>query len=101
MRIRKGDVVKIISGSYKDKQGRVLKVINSRNRLIVEGINMLKKHMRPDQENPQGSIVEKEGSIHVSNVQLIDGGKSTKVGYKISNNGQKNRFSKKTGKNID
>ena len=101
MRIRKGDVVKIISGSYKDKQGRVLKVINSRNRLIVEGINMLKKHMRPDQENPQGSIVEKEGSIHISNVQLIDGGKSTKVGYKISNDGKKNRFSKKTGKNID
>tara|TARA_Y100001960_G_scaffold193324_1_gene202382 strand:- start:246 stop:551 length:306 start_codon:yes stop_codon:yes gene_type:complete len=101
MRIRKGDVVKIISGSYKDKQGRVLKVINSRNRLIVEGINMLKKHMRPDQENPQGSIVEKEGSIHVSNVQLIDGGKSTKIGYKISSDGKKNRFSKKTGKNID
>ena len=101
MRIRKGDVVKIISGSYKDKQGRVLKVINSRNRLIVEGINMLKKHMRPDQENPQGSIVEKEGSIHVSNVQLIDGGKSTKIGYKISSDGKKNIFSKKTGKNID
>ena len=101
MRIRKGDVVKIISGSYKDKQGRVLKVINSRNRLIVEGINMLKKHMRPDQENPQGSIVEKEGSIHVSNVQLIDGGKSTKIGYKISSDWKKNRFSKKTGKNID
>ena len=101
MRIRKGDVVKIISGSYKNKQGRVLKVINGKNRLIVEGINMLKKHMRPDQENPQGSIVEKEGSIHISNVQLIDGGKSTKVGYKISNDGKKNRFSKKTGKNID
>ena len=101
MRIRKGDVVKIISGSYKNKQGRVLKVINGKNRLIVEGINMLKKHMRPDQENPQGSIVEKEGSIHVSNVQLIDGGKSTKIGYKISSDGKKNRFSKKTGKNID
>ena len=101
MRIRKGDVVKIISGSYKNKQGRVLKVINGKNRLIVEGINMLKKHMRPDQENPQGSIVEKEGSIHISNVQLIDGGKSTRVGYKISNDGKKNRFSKKTGKNID
>ncbi len=101
MRIRKGDVVKIISGSYKDKQGRVLKVINSRNRLIVEGINMLKKHMRPDQENPQGSIVEKEGSIHISNVQLMNGGESTKVGYKILENGKKIRFSKKTGKNID
>ena len=70
MKIRQGDTVKVISGSYNGKEGRVLKVLNSRNRLIVEGINMLKRHMRPNQENPQGAIVEKEGSIHVSNVQL-------------------------------
>ena len=101
MKIKKGDVVKVISGSYSGKEGRVLKVMIDKDRLVVEGINMLKKHMRPDQENPQGSIVEKEGSIHVSNVQLIDGGKSTKIGYKISSDGKKNRFSKKTGKNID
>ena len=101
MRIRKGDVVKIISGSYKNKQGRVLKVINGKNRLIVEGINMLKKHMRPNLENQQGAIVEKEGSIHISNVQLIHNGKGTKVGYQISKDGKKVRFSKKTNKVID
>ena len=101
MRIKQGDTVQVISGSYNGKEGRVLKVINSKNRLIVEGINMLKRHMRPTQENPQGAIVEKEGSIHVSNVQLVSGGKPTKVGYKILDDGKKVRFSKKTGKNID
>ena len=101
MKIKQGDTVQVISGSYNGKEGRVLKVINSKNRLIVEGINMLKRHMRPTQENPQGAIVEKEGSIHVSNVQLVSGGKPTKVGYKILDDGKKVRFSKKTGENID
>lgn len=101
MKIRKGDLVKVISGSYSGKEGRVLKVINDRDRLIVEGINMLKKHMRPNQENQQGAIVEKEGSIHVSNVVIISNGKPTKVGYKLSKNGNKVRFSKKTNKDID
>ena len=101
MKIRQGDTVKVISGSYNGKEGRVLKVLNSRNRLIVEGINMLKRHMRPNQENPQGAIVEKEGSIHVSNVQLVSGGKPTKVGYKILDDGKKVRISKKTGKKVD
>jgi len=101
MKIKQGDVVEVISGSYTGKQGRVLKVIRDKDRLVVEGINMLKKHMRPDQENPQGSIIEKEGSIHISNVQLINGGKATRVGYKFLDDGKKVRFSKKTGKNID
>ncbi len=101
MKIKKGDIVKIISGSYSGKEGRVLKVINQRNRLIVEGINMLKKHMRPNQENQQGAIVEKEGSIHVSNVQLVHNGEGTKVGYQFSKDGKKVRFSKKTNKVID
>ena len=101
MKIKKGDVVKIISGSYSGKEGRVLKVINERNRLIVEGVNMLKKHMRPNQENQQGAIVEKEGSIHVSNVQLVHNGEGTKVGYQFSKDGKKVRFSKKTNKVID
>ena len=64
-------------------------VENIEFRLIVEGINMLKRHMRPNQENPQGAIVEKEGSIHVSNVQLVSGGKTTKIGYKILDDGKK------------
>jgi len=101
MKIKKGDTVKIISGSYSGKEGRVLKVLNERDRLIVEGINMLKKHMRPNQENQQGAIIEKEGSIHVSNVQLLHNGEGTKVGYQFSKDGKKNRFSKKTNKVID
>jgi len=101
MKIKQGDVVEVISGSYTGKQGRVLKVIRDKDRLVVEGINMLKKHMRPDQENPQGSIIEKEGSIHISNVKLINGGKATRIGYKFLDDGKKVRFSKKTGKNID
>jgi len=101
MKIKQGDIVQIISGSYNGKQGRVLKVINANNRLVVEGINMLKKHMRPNQENPQGSIIEKEGSIHISNVKLINSGEATRVGYKILDDGKKVRISKKTGKVID
>ncbi len=101
MKIRKGDLVQVISGSYFGKEGRVLKVLKERDRLIVEGINMLKKHMRPNQENQQGAIVEKEGSIHVSNVMLISNGKPSRVGYKLSKNGSKVRFSKKTNKDID
>ena len=101
MKIKKDDIVKIISGSYSGKEGRVLKVINERERLIVEGINMLKKHMRPNQENQQGAIIEKEGSIHISNVQLIHNGKTTKIGYQFSKDSKKVRFSKKTNKVID
>ena len=101
MKIKKGDLVEIISGSYNKKQGKVLKVINSRARLVVQGINMLKKHMRPTQESPQGSIIEKEGSIHVSNAKLVNGGVATRVGYKFLKDGKKVRFSKKTNKAID
>ena len=101
MKIKKGDTIQVISGNENGKSGRVIKVFRSKNKLVVEGLNMVKKHARPTQENPQGGIIEKEASIHISNVQLIDGGKSTRVGYKISNDGKKNRFSKKTGKNID
>ena len=101
MKIKKDDIVKIISGSYSGKEGRVLKVINERERLIVEGINMLKKHIRPNQENQQGAIIEKEGSIHISNVKLIHNRTATKVGYQFSKDGKKVRFSKKTNKVID
>ena len=101
MKIKKGDIVHIISGSYSGKEGRVLKVMNDKNRLVVEGINMLKKHVRPNQENQQGAIIEKEGSIHISNVKLVHNGSPTKVGYQFSKDGKKVRFSKKTNKVID
>ena len=101
MKIKKGDVVRVILGVYKGKEGRVLSVINSRNRLKVEGVNMLKKHTRPSQENQQGGIVEKEGTIHISNVMLVKGNKITKIGYRFNDKGIKERFAKSTGKKID
>ena len=96
-KIIKGDNVKIISGNYKGQTGRVIKILDIKNRLIVEGINKAKKHMRPNQENPQGGIVEKELSIHISNVMLVYKNKPTKVGLKILKDGKKVRYSKIKG----
>ena len=96
-RFRKNDSVKVISGSYKGQTGRVLKIISKNNRVLVEGINKVKKHMKPSQENPQGGIVEKELSIHISNVMLVYKNKPTKVGLKILKDGKKVRYSKIKG----
>ena len=72
MKIRKNDRVMVIAGNHKGSNGRVLKVFPEQNRVIVEGVNLIKRHTRPTQRNPNGGIVEKEGTIHVSNVMLID-----------------------------
>ena len=101
MKIRKGDTVQIISGADAGKVGRVIKVYLDRDRILVEGINIVKKHTRPSQDNPQGGIIEKEASIHVSNTLLMAGGKPTKIGYKILEDGKKVRVAKKTGEIID
>ena len=101
MKIKKDDMVKIITGKDKGKTGRVIKVFPSRNRLVVEGLNLIKKHQRPTQENQQGGIVEKEASLHVSNVMLLHKNKSTRVSYKILDNGKKVRYSNKLGGKID
>lgn len=101
MKIKKNDVVKIITGKYKGQQGRVIKVIKEKNRVIVEGVNSVKKHTRPTQENPQGGIVEKEASIHYSNVLFMEKDTPVRIGYKLLDNGKKVRFSKKTGNTID
>ena len=100
-RIKKGDTVKIISGNYKGQSGRIIKMIYSKNRAIVEGINKAKKHMRPSQENTQGGIVEKELSIHLSNLALVHKGKVAKVGYKFLDKGMKMRINKINGSPID
>ena len=89
MKIRKGDTVQIMSGTDAGKVGRVIKVYLDRDRILVEGINIVKKHTRPSQDNPQGGIIEKEASIHVSNTLLMTGGKPTKVGYKTLEDGKK------------
>ena len=101
MKIKKGDNVQVISGNDRGKVGRVIKVYPSRNRLIVEGINIVKKHMRPSQDTPQGGIIEKESTIHVSNVMIMSNDKPTRVGYKFLDNGKKVRIAKSTGEIID
>ena len=99
MYVIKNDMVKILSGKYSGKIGKVLKVFPGQSRLIVEGINIIKKHTKPSQSNQQGGIVEKESTIHVSNVMVIDPktNEATRVGYKYLEDGKKVRISKKSG----
>tara|TARA_Y100000590_G_C15067099_1_gene768630 strand:+ start:227 stop:538 length:312 start_codon:yes stop_codon:yes gene_type:complete len=101
-RIKREDTVKVISGSYKGQTGRVIKILLGKNRALVEGINKAKKHMRPSQENPQGGIIEKELSIHLSNLALVHKGKVVKVGFKqLDKSGKKIRINKINGSAID
>ena len=100
-KIRKGDIIKVISGSYKGKTGKVIKTSLNKNRILVEGINVVKKHMKPSQESPQGGIIEKEMSIHISNIMLTIKDKPAKVGFEFDKNGKKYRINKQTNKKID
>lgn len=101
MHIKKGDEVLIIAGNDRGKRGRVLKVFPKNRRVIVEGINFIKRHTRPSQNNPQGGIVEKEAPIHVSNVKLIHNGEPTRVGHRYLDDGSKVRVAKSTGEVIE
>jgi large subunit ribosomal protein L24 len=85
MKIRKNDVVLVIAGNARGKKGKVLKVYPDRDRLIVEGVSIMKRHSRPSQKNPQGGIVQREAPIHVSNVMLLDPktGEPTRLGTKV------------------
>ncbi|WP_288638570.1 50S ribosomal protein L24 [uncultured Lentilactobacillus sp.] len=102
MFIKTGDKVRVISGKDKGKEGTVTKTIASKDRVIVEGINKVKKHQKASQANPQGGIVDTEAPIHVSNVMLIDPStnESTRIGIKVED-GKKVRYSKKSQKAID
>ena len=101
MKIKKGDQVIIISGDDKGKTGEVIKAMPKENRVVVSGVNMVKRHTKPSQTNA-GGIVSKEAPINVSNVAIVDpkSGKATKVGYK-EENGKKVRFARKSGEVID
>lgn len=101
MHIKKNDTVKVIAGNHKGKQGKVLKVFLDKNMIIVEGINLRKKHIKPNQKNPQGGIQEKEAPIHVSNVMLVYDGKPTRVGYKRLEDGKKVRIAKINGEVVN
>ncbi|TLS35508.1 50S ribosomal protein L24 [Pseudalkalibacillus caeni] len=102
MHVKKGDKVQVISGKDKGKQGVILEAYPKKDRVIVEGINVVKKHSKPSQANPQGGIVEQEAAIHVSNVMPVDPktGEPTRVGYK-EENGKKVRVAKKSGELLD
>ena len=101
-RIRKGDEVIVLSGRDKGKKGSVLKVLTDEDRVIVQGVHIAKRHQRQSQTE-QGGIVEKEASIHVSNVSLMDpeSGDATKVGFRSLEDGRKVRFAKRSGEVID
>jgi large subunit ribosomal protein L24 len=103
MRIKKGDTVVVIAGKDKEKKGKVLQVLPKVNRVIVEGVNMMTKHQKPNQKSQQGGIVRREAPIHVSNIMFYEkkANQGVRVGYKLLANGEKVRVSKKTGEVID
>jgi len=103
MHVKKGDEVIVISGKDKGKRGRVLAVYPKKNRVLVEGVNVVKKHMRPSPKNPRGGIIEIEAPIHASKVLPVDPktGKPTRVGYKILEDGRKVRYAKRSGAILD
>lgn len=100
MKIKKGDMVKVIAGKDKDKEGKVIAVDKKDGRVLVEGVNMLTKHTKPSMANQNGGIVHQEGYIDASNVMLLHNGKATRVGFKMDGD-KKVRFAKATGKVID
>ena len=101
-RLRKGDTVIVIAGADKNKKGKVAKVIAETNRVVVEGVNLIKRHTRPTPKNPSGGILEREAPIHASNVMLFDEktGKGTRVRFKTDDKGNKIRVAVKSGNDI-
>ena len=103
LKIKKGDSVVVLTGRDKGKTGEVLKVLRAEQRLIVQGVNTVKRHSRPSAADPQGGIVEKEAAIHISNVAHIDPKSKlpTRVGYKTLKDGRKVRVARRSGEQID
>jgi large subunit ribosomal protein L24 len=101
-RIRKGDSVRVLTGRDKGKTGEVLRVLPKESRILVQGVNIIKRHQRPSQTNA-GGILEREASIHISNVALLDpkSDKPTRVGVRTADDGRKVRFAKRSGEVID
>jgi large subunit ribosomal protein L24 len=103
LHVKKEDNVMVITGKDKGKKGRIIAAYPRENKVLVEGVNIVKRHSKPSQQNPQGGIIEKEAPIHVSNVMLIDPktNQPTRIGYKVLENGKKVRVAKKSGEIID
>ena len=101
-RVLKGDRVKVIRGNHRDSEGAVLRVLPDKDRVVVEGVNMRKRHERPTQDNPEGGIITFEAPIHVSNVMLVDpsGGEASRTRLRVEADGTKERISTKSGNPI-
>lgn len=101
LKIKSGDIVRVIAGDHKGSEGKVVRVYREKNKAVVEGVNMVSKHTKPSAKNPQGGIVKKEAPIHVSNLALVDAKAkaTTKVGFRIEGD-KKVRFSKKSNQVI-
>ena len=100
LKIKKGDTVKVIAGKDRDAEGKVIAVDMKKHRVLVEGVNMITKHTKPSQANPNGGIVQKEAPIDISNVMLVFKGKPTRVGFRVEGD-KKVRYAKSTGEVID
>ena len=102
LHIKKGDTVVVNTGESKDQRGRVLEIYHKKQRALVEGVNIVSKHTKPDAQNPQGGIVKKEAPVHISNLMLIDpsSGEPTRIGRKYNDNKKLVRYSKKSGEEI-
>lgn len=102
LHIKKGDTVYVISGESKGQQGRVLEILKKKNRAIVEGVNLISKHQKPNAAHPQGGIIKQEAGIHISNLMLVDPktGKPTRIGRKENAEGKLVRYAKKSGEEI-
>ncbi len=99
-KIKSGDTVRVIAGDHKGTEGKVLKVLKDKNKAIIEGVNMVKKHTKPSAQKPQGGIVEKEAPMHISNLSLLTSkGEATRVGYRMEGD-KKVRFSIKSNELI-
>jgi len=101
MFLKKCMIVRVMSGAHKGMEGKILLVSPKKQRIIIEGVNFIKKSMRPSQDNPNGGIVEKEASLHISNVMILQGGQVSRVGYKVLDDGSKVRIFKKTNEETE
>ena len=100
LKIKKGDTVKVIAGKDRDKQGKVIAVNQKDHTVLVEGVNMVKKHTKPSMANQEGGIISQEAALDISNVMLVHNGKATRVGFKMDGD-KKVRYAKSTGEVID
>ena len=100
MKLKKGDNVIVIAGASKGKKGKVLKALPALNKVVVEGVNMIKRHTKPSASDPQGGIVEREAAVHISNLMVVHNGVATRIGRRMNDKGKLVRYSKKSGEEI-